>query len=165
MTAYPNGFGTRGNGLDLTINGDVPETDPSTNDYKLRYMKSDAELTFGFTTATTEPLTADWIMDGPTAWDGSAMASGVSYSTDTNPTATFCQADISEVTGCRTGAEWTVTLMLHDDEGHARTIQVVLQTNDLEADEDNPNASAIVVTEDRDYACLLYTSPSPRDCQ
>ena len=152
VTAYPNGFGTRGNGLDLTINGDVPETDPSTNDYKLRYMKSDAELTFGFTTATTEPLTADWIMDGPTAWDGSAMASGVSYSTDTNPTATFCQADISEVTGCRTGAEWTVTLMLHDDEGHARTIQVVLQTNDLEADEDNPNASAIVVTEDRDYA-------------
>ena len=152
VTAYPNGFGTRGNGLDLTINGDVPQTDPSTNDYKLRYMKSDAELTFGFTTATTEPLTADWIMDGPTAWDGSAMASGVSYSTDTNPTATFCQADISEVTGCRTGAEWTVTLMLHDDEGHARTIQVVLQTNDLEADEYNPNASAIVVTEDRDYA-------------
>ena len=152
VTAYPNGFGTRGNGLDLTINGDVPQTDPSTNDYKLRYMKSDAELTFGFTTATTETLTADWIMDGPTAWDGSAMASGVSYSTDTNPTATFCQADISEVTGCRTGAEWTVTLMLHDDEGHARTIQVVLQTNDLEADEYNPNASAIVVTEDRDYA-------------
>ena len=152
VTPYPNGFGTRGNGLDLTINGDVPETDPSTNEYKLRYMKSDAELTFGFTTATLEPLTADWILDGPTAWDGSAMASGMSYSTDTNPTATFCQADISEVTGCRTGAEWTVTLMLHDSKGHARTIEVVVQTNDLEADEFNPNASAIVVTEDRDYA-------------
>ena len=149
---YPNGFGTRGNGLDLTSNGDVLEIDAGTNEYKLRYMKSNADLTFGFSTATTEPLTADWILDGPTAWDGSAMASGMSYSTDNNPTMTFCQADISEVTGCRTGATWTVALMLHDAQGHARTIDIVVETNDLEADEYDPNASAIVVTEDRDYA-------------
>ena len=30
VTAYPNGFGTRGNGLDLTINGDVPRRTPTT---------------------------------------------------------------------------------------------------------------------------------------
>ena len=47
--------------------------------------------------------------------------------------------------------------MLHDAAGHARTIEVVVQTNDLQADEFDPNATAIVVTEDRDYAEQLLS--------
>ena len=46
VTPYPEGFGTLGNGLDLTINGEVPGIDPSTGKYALRYMKSDATLNF-----------------------------------------------------------------------------------------------------------------------
>ena len=42
VNPYPDGFGTLGNGLDLTINGETPGIDPSTGKYALRYMKSDA---------------------------------------------------------------------------------------------------------------------------
>jgi len=152
VTPYPDGFGTLGNGLDLTINGETPDIDPSTNGYAVRYMKSDAELTFAYTTTTLETLSTDWVLDGPTAWDGSTLVSGTSHTTEASPMASFCQVDISEVTGCRTDAEWTVTLMLHDAAGHARTISVVVKTNDVYADEFRPTADAVLLTEGKSYA-------------
>ena len=136
----------------MTINGETPDIDPSTNGYAVRYMKSNAELTFDYTTTTLEPLSTDWILDGPTAWDGTALVSGTSHTTDASPVASFCQVDISEVTGCRTDAEWTVTLMLHDDAGHARAISVVVKTNDVYADEFRPTATAEVLLAGKSYA-------------
>lgn len=145
VTPYPNGFGTLGNGLDLTINGDVPGIDPSTGKYALRYMKSDATLNFGFTTDTTETMITDWVIDGPTNWDGSTLATGVlGESSETAPSMTFCKADLASQTGCAQGEQWHITLMLHDAHGHARTIDVVVETNDVYADEFRPEADAVV---------------------
>ena len=145
VTPYPDGFGTLGNGLDLTINGDVPSIDPSTGKYALRYMKSDATLNFGFTTDTSEILEADWIIDGPTNWDGTSLASGVTgHSTETSPTMMFCKDDFASQTGCAQGEQWHITLMLHDAAGHARTIDVTVETNDVYADEFRPEAAATI---------------------
>ena len=145
VNPYPDGFGTLGNGLDLTINGEVPGIDPSTGKYALRYMKSDATLTFGYTTSTTETLETDWIIDGPTNWDGSTLASGVTgHSTETSPVMSFCKADLASQTGCAQGEQWHITLMLHDENGHARTIDVVVETNDVYADEFRPEADAVI---------------------
>jgi hypothetical protein len=145
VNPYPQGFGTLGNGLDLTINGEVPGIDPSTGKYALRYMKSDATLNFGFTTTTSETLEADWIIDGPTDWAGSTLANGVTGHTETaNPSMTFCKADLASQTGCAQGEQWHITLMLHDANGHARTIDVVVETNDVYADEFRPDADATI---------------------
>ena len=145
VNPYPDGFGTLGNGLDLTVNGEVPGIDPSTGKYALRYMKSDATLNFGFTTSTTETLHTDWIIDGPTNWDGSSLASGVTgHSTESSPIMTFCKADLASQTGCAQGEQWHITLMLHDDNGHARTIDMVVETNDVYADEFRPEADAVI---------------------
>ena len=145
VNPYPDGFGTLGNGLDLTVNGEVPGIDPSTGKYALRYMKSDATLNFGFTTSTTETLHTDWIIDGPTNWDGSSLATGVTgHSTESSPSMTFCKADLASQTGCAQGEQWHITLMLHDDNGHARTIDMVVETNDVYADEFRPEADAVI---------------------
>jgi len=131
--------------LDLTVNGEVPGIDPSTGKYALRYMKSDATLNFGFTTSTTETLHTDWIIDGPTNWDGSSLATGVTgHSTESSPSMTFCKADLASQTGCAQGEQWHITLMLHDDNGHARTIDMVVETNDVYADEFRPEADAVI---------------------
>ena len=90
VTPYPEGFGTLGNGLDLKINDQVPGINPSTGGYELRYMKSDADLTFSYTTTTTETLHTDWIVSGPTSWDGSTMATGMTgHNTDAMPIMNF----------------------------------------------------------------------------
>ena len=146
VTPYPTGFGTLGNGLDLKINDENLAIDPSTGGYALRYMKSNAELTFSYTTTTTEPLTANWVLDGPTTWSGEATT-GTSTQTGDTVTSTFCQVDLSEATGCRTDAEWNVQLILHDAAGHSRTIDVNVRTNDVYADEFRPTASAVVITD------------------
>ncbi|GIR77303.1 MAG: hypothetical protein CM15mP79_2400 [Methanobacteriota archaeon] len=93
------GLGTRGNGR-LDHQRRCSETDPSTNDYKLRYMKSDAELTLVHH-APTEPR-PQRIMDGPTAWDGSGPAAWLQHGHQ--PHRDLLPSNISEVTGCRTGA-------------------------------------------------------------
>jgi len=142
VSPYPEGFGTLGNGLELTINGDSPNIDPSTGKYAVRYMKSDATVTFGFTTSTSSTLSTDWIVDGPTSWDGSTMASGVGHTTDTSPVMQFCKNDLSSATGCAQGEQWNVKLMLHDDAGHSRIIDVTVETNDVYADEYRPTANA-----------------------
>ena len=53
---------------------------------------------------------------------------------------TFCKADLASQTGCAQGEQWHITLMLHDDNGHARTIDMVVETNDVYADEFRPEA-------------------------
>ena len=56
-------------------------------------MKSDATLNFGYTTSTTE-TSHGWIIDGPTNWDGSSLATGTGHSTEASPSMTFCKADL-----------------------------------------------------------------------
>ena len=104
-------------------------------------MKSDATVNFGYTSATSAPLTADWILDGPTDWAGATMASGTDHISEASPSATFCKTDLSSATGCLQGAQWTVTLLLHDDAGHARIISVLVETNDVLADAYAPEAN------------------------
>ena len=48
-------------------------------------------------------------------------------------------------TGCFIGAEWLLTLYLHDAEGHTRMTYVRLITNDTLADESDPTASIDLV--------------------
>jgi hypothetical protein len=101
VTPYPEGFGTLGNGLDLKINDQIPGINPSTGGYELRYMKSDADLTFSYSTTTTETLSTDWIVSGPTSWDGSTMATGMtSVTSEAMPTMNFCKVDLSSAIGC-----------------------------------------------------------------
>tara|TARA_Y100000591_G_scaffold316691_1_gene325551 strand:- start:311 stop:1894 length:1584 start_codon:yes stop_codon:yes gene_type:complete len=72
---------------------------------------------------------------------GQSMAAGTDHVRDPSPTATFCKTDLSSATGCLQGAQWTVTLLLHDDAGHARIISVVVETNDVLADAEPPEAN------------------------
>ena len=144
VSPYPAGFGTLGNGLDLTINGEVPTFDPSTGGYAFHYMKSNSEVTFSYTTTATEVLETDWVMSGPTDWEGSSMASGSDHTDVASPTASFCKIDMSSATGCLQGATWEVTLYLHDAAGHSRTISVTVMTDDTRADEFRPVADVVV---------------------
>ena len=155
VSPYPEGFGTLGNGLDMKINDQVPGINPSTGGYELRYMKSDADLTFSYSTTTTETLHTDWIVSGPTSWDGSTMATGMTgHITDAMPTMNFCKTDLSSATGCAQGEQWTITLMLHDDAGHSRVIEVTVETNDVYADEYRPTAEAEIDIRD-EYTDLV----------
>ena len=144
VSPYPAGFGTLGNGLDLMINGEVPTFDPSTGGYAFHYMKSNSEVTFSYTTTATEVLETDWVISGPTDWEGSSMASGSDHTDVASPTASFCKIDMSSATGCRQGATWEVTLYLHDAAGHSRTISVTVMTDDTRADEFRPVADVVV---------------------
>ncbi|MGB1689377.1 MAG: hypothetical protein ACPHDM_01630, partial [Candidatus Poseidoniaceae archaeon] len=151
VSPYPTGFGTLGNGLDLTINGEVPSFDPSTGGYAFHYMKSNSEVTFGYTTTTTETLSTDWVMSGPTDWAGASMASGTDHTDVMSPTVNFCKVDLSSATGCLQGATWEITLFLHDEAGHSRTISVTVMTDDTRADEYRPVADVMIDMRD-EYA-------------
>ena len=142
VTPYPTGFGVLGDGLDLEVNGIIPDNDPSTGGYSELFIKSNAELTFSFVTGTTEALETDWIIDGPTSWTGATMASGTDHITDTSPVATFCKIDLASITGCAQDVQWDITLILHDDAGHSRVITVTVETNDVKADSFRPTADA-----------------------
>ena len=143
VTPYPNGFGTLGDGLDLTINGDVPIFDPFTGGYAYKYLKSNAEVTFGYhNSGHAESWHHDWEIQGPTDWEGNSMASGIDHTDETNPTATFCKVDVSHSTGCKQGVSWEITLYLHDNNGHSRTISVTVETDDTRADDYAPEAVA-----------------------
>jgi len=144
VTPYPNGFGTLGSGLDLTINGEIPSFDPSTGGYAYHYMKSNSEITFGHITSTSDVLFTDWVISGPTDWNGASMASGSDHTDVATPTADFCKVDLSSATGCLQGATWEVTLFLHDAAGHSRSISVTVMTDDTRADEFRPVADAMV---------------------
>ena len=142
VSPYPAGFGTLGSGLDLTINGQVPLFDPSTGGYQFHYMKSNSEVTFSYTTTTSETLSTDWVISGPTDWEGASMASGTDHTDVAMPTVNFCKTDLSSATGCLQGATWEVTLYLHDEAGHSRTISVTVMTDDTRADEFRPISDA-----------------------
>ena len=141
VTPYPDGFDDE----DITINGEVPDNDPNTNGYKVRYMKSNATLTFDFLSDTEAPLDADWVIDGPNDWAGNTLANGnTGHTSEQMPVKKFCKIDLSSLTKCAQGEEWHITLFLHDDAGHSRQLKVTVQTNDAEADEFIPIADGEV---------------------
>ncbi len=160
VTPYPNGFGVLGDGLDIQIDGVIPDNDPSTGGYKTHFMKSNAEITFSFVSDTTETLHADWILDGPTSWSEESMASGTDHTSITNPTMSFCKIDFSSATGCTQGETWDIKLILHDDLGHSRVIMVTVETNDVYADASRPTADAQIDMRDayEDQVSFLGTN-------
>ena len=160
VTPYPNGFGVLGDGLDIKIDDEIPDNDPSTGGYKTHFMKSNAEITFSFVSDTTETLHADWILDGPTSWSEESMASGTDHTSITNPTMSFCKIDLSSATGCTQGETWDIKLILHDDLGHSRVIMVTVETNDVYADASRPTADAQIDMRDayEDQVSFLGTN-------
>ena len=143
VTDYPNPFGKQREGTDILIN-DAKPVDGFNSGYVEYYVKSNAELTFGYQTDAMVSLTADWVIEGPTSWDGSSLAADQSAHTDqNNPVMTFCKS-IGTQGACKQDVQWTVTLWLHDDEGHSRKISVVIETDDANADEFDPVPNAIV---------------------
>jgi hypothetical protein len=69
------------------------------------------------------------------------------FDTESSPTMTFCKS-IGTQGQCKQDEQWTVTLWLHDDNGHSRMLQVTVETNDANADAFNPIADAYVVIKD-----------------
>jgi hypothetical protein len=140
-------------GTDILINGEVP--DPALGaGYATYYMKSNAEITFSYQSDAQVSLQTDWLISGPTSWDLGTMAPGqidhyVSplFDTESSPTMTFCKS-IGTQGQCKQDEQWTVTLWLHDDNGHSRMLQVTVETNDANADAFNPIADAYVVIKD-----------------
>ena len=159
VSPYPVNFGAAGNGFDITINGEVPdENDGTTSDhYAIRFMKSSSTLNFGFAAdGVSAQLDADWILDGPTNWDGTQQSSDPDHTDIQTPSASFCNPDPDPNNDCLQGsaAAWTLTLFLHDQWGHARVVSINLTTSDVNADESRPEANATVI-EDQSYADQL----------
>ena len=147
---YPSPFGEMREGTDIRINGEIP-TEALGAGYATYYMKSNAELTFSYTSDAQVDLRTDWLIEGPTSWTNATMAPGqidhyVSplFETDTSPTMTFCKS-IGTQGLCKQEEQWVVTLWLHDDNGHSRMLQVTVETNDDNADAYNPIVDAHVV--------------------
>jgi hypothetical protein len=154
MTPYPNDFGIVEESFDLTINGVAPSIDSVTGAYATMYIKSNSDLDFSYITSV-EGVVADWTLesgnnDSVTGWDGLVIdAEEYSHTQQISPSiptlGSFCVGDSSSTTGCRIGAEWLLTLYLHDEAGHTRMTYVRLVTDDTLADEFRPMASAIMV--------------------
>ncbi|MED5307877.1 MAG: hypothetical protein VYA95_00875, partial [Candidatus Thermoplasmatota archaeon] len=150
---YPNPFGEMRDGTDILINGEVPAPALGAG-YATYYMKSNAEITFSYQSDAQVDLVTDWLISGPTSWDLATMAPDqvdhyVSplFETETSPTMTFCKS-IGTQGECKQEEQWTVTLWLHDDNGHSRMLQLTVETNDANADAFNPIADAFVVIKD-----------------
>lgn len=159
VTPYPVNFGAAGGGIDITINGEVPdENDGTTSDhYAVRFMKSSSTLTFGYAAeGVSAQLDADWILEGPTNWDGSQQITGADHTGVESPSSSFCNPDPDPDNDCLQGssAAWTLTLFLHDQWGHARVVSINLTTSDVNADESRPESNASVI-EDISYADQL----------
>tara|TARA_B100001769_G_C22098630_1_gene592887 strand:- start:804 stop:2363 length:1560 start_codon:yes stop_codon:yes gene_type:complete len=106
-------------------------------------MRSNATLEFGFQTNAVVPLTADWTLLGSTLWDGEDNTDDdgeADHLRGATVTSKFCDKDPLEPTLCKQGAQWTVKLYLHDDQGHARILQIILKTSNLDADTEQPIA-------------------------
>ena len=150
---YPNPFGKMREGTDILINGEVPSPALGAG-YATYYMKSNSEITFSYQSDAQVDLQTDWLISGPTSWDMGTMAPGqidhyVSplFDTESSPTMTFCKS-IGTQGQCKQEEQWTVTLWLHDDNGHSRMLDITLETNDANADAFNPIADAYVVIKD-----------------
>jgi len=146
VTPYPLGFGIAGAGWDLTINDEVPTEANGNGIYDFTYyMKSNTALTFGYN-STVSGLDADWHISGATDWERNLFTPNQDYAhrADESHTSTFCRIDTQESSGCRQDATWTVTLFLHDADGHTRISTIELSTNDILADSSPPVASVTV---------------------
>jgi len=162
VTPYPTSFGIAGDGFDLTINEEAPSIDTVTGAYATMYIKSNSDLDFSFLTADASigpSITADWTLESTdmnesvTGWQGETIDYGqISHTRQTSPSiptlGSFCVGDSSSNTGCRIGAEWLLTLYLHDDEGHTRITYINLVTDDTLADEFRPTADLQLVEND-----------------
>ena len=162
VTPYPTSFGIAGDGFDLTINEEAPSIDTVTGAYATMYIKSNSDLDFSFLTADASigpSITADWTLESTdmnesvTGWQGEIIDYGqISHIRQTSPSiptlGSFCVGDSSSNTGCRIGAEWLLTLYLHDDEGHTRITYINLVTDDTLADEFRPTADLQLVEND-----------------
>ena len=162
VTPYPTSFGIAGDGFDLTINEEAPSIDTVTGAYATMYIKSNSDLDFSFLTADASigpSITADWTLESTdmnetvTGWQGEMIDYGqISHTRQTSPSiptlGSFCVGDSSSNTGCRIGAEWLLTLYLHDDEGHTRITYINLVTDDTLADEFRPTADLQLVEND-----------------
>jgi len=157
MTPYPNDFGIVEESFDLTINGQAPSIDTVTGAYATMYIKSSSDLDFSYIT-TVEGVVADWTLesgnnDSVTGWDGLVIdADEYSHTQQISPSiptlGSFCVGDSSSTTGCRIGAEWMLTLYLHDEAGHTRMTYIRLVTDDTLADEFRPIASATMIDDE-----------------
>ena len=146
VSPYPSNFGAVSNGIDITINGEVPSIDPSTGQYGYHYMKSNSQLEFGYTAdGVSAVIDADWEIDGPTnPWANSESDEGpISYTSEESPSASFCKS--ISTGGCAQGTTWILTMYLHDDEGHARIASLTVMTDDNRADEYRPEANATII--------------------
>lgn len=152
LTPYPIDFGIAGTDFDLIINGESVDINPTTAAYRDKYIKSNADLEFNYQ-STIPGLTADWDLesgnnDSVTGWDGEVLDSGlVSHTNQMNPSiptmGSFCATGVDEP--CRIGAEWLLTLYLHDDAGHTRITYIRLITNDTLADDFYPISAATII--------------------
>ncbi len=155
LTPYPADFGIAGEGYDLTVNGQSPSIDSITGAYSTMYIKSNSDLSFDYVT-NVPGVVADWTLssgnnDSVTGWDGAIIDAGeISHTQQSAPEiptlGSFCVANTSSSTGCRIGAEWLLTLYLHDEEGHTRITYIRLVTDDTLADEFRPMASASIIS-------------------
>ena len=155
LTPYPADFGIAGEGYDLTVNDQSPSIDSITGAYSTMYIKSNSDLSFDYVT-NVPGVVADWTLssgnnDSVTGWDGAIIDAGeISHTQQSAPEiptlGSFCVANTSSDTGCRIGAEWLLTLYLHDEEGHTRITYIRLVTDDTLADEFRPVASASIIS-------------------
>ncbi|MBO54013.1 MAG: hypothetical protein CMA76_03435, partial [Euryarchaeota archaeon] len=153
-TPYPNDFGIAGESFELTINGETQSIDTVTGAYATKYIKSNSDLDFNFVT-TVDGIVADWTLesgnnDSVTGWDGMVIDAGeYSHTQQIDPSiptlGSFCVGDSTSDTNCRIGAEWLLTLYLHDEDGHTRMTYIRLVTDDTLADEFRPMADAVMV--------------------
>jgi hypothetical protein len=111
-------------------------------------------VTFSYQSDANVDLVADWVIEGPTSWDGSSLATGqkehfvpdvgtLPFDTEVSPVVNFCKT-IGTQGLCKQDVQWTITLWLHDEYGHSRQLSVVVETDDANADEFNPVAIAVV---------------------
>jgi len=159
VTPYPSSFGIAGDGFDLTVNGEAPSIDTVTGAYEVMYIKSNSDLSFSFITADSsisDTITADWTLTttdeniSVTGWLGEIIDYGeishISQESPSIPTpGSFCVGDSASNTGCLIGAEWLLTLYLHDDEGHTRITYIRLVTDDTLADDFRPDAELSLI--------------------
>ena len=150
---YPNPFSKQREGTDILINGQKP-LEALGPGYLTHYMKSNAEVTFSYQSDATVDLVSDWVIEGPTSWDGSSLATGqkahfvpdpgtLPFDTEVSPVVNFCKS-IGTQGLCKQDVQWTITLWLHDEDGHSRQLSVVVETDDSNADEFEPVADAFV---------------------
>lgn len=169
LTPYPLDFGIAGTDFDLIINGESVDINPTTGAYRDKYIKSNADLDFTYV-SKVEGLIADWDLesgnnDSVTGWDGAVLDAGlVSHTNQLSPSiptqGSFCAVGEDDEP-CRIGAEWLLTLYLHDDAGHTRITYIRLITNDTLADDFYPISAATIVHDDETAEYITRDGTKP----